>query len=261
MLIRAQHWRTRPRSKTGIIGGIDAIQWRPQIALSAISNTSTAGVTIQQTIQGQCWKQQSIKQNGRKRTLLGSSQRHLCRCALCTREQHIFKVNFLVKRYPVRLRADTDVPQEPFLQRAGLRGHLCHSPDGLFRQTLHEIRVVEPRSFHSLGFPLGHSSSLCIFYLIQPYWNPNPPTHHSTIQTPFLRFMYFFVIILMISKVTSPLISGPAASALLQVQKQRRIHSQIGVHLRQRLRDRRQNEGKQPSFTYPIRQRSAGKWI
>lgn len=34
-----------------------------------------------------------------------------------------------------------------------------------------------------------------------PFWNPNPPTHHSTIQTPFLRFMYLFVIFLMIAKV------------------------------------------------------------
>lgn len=41
--------------------------------------------------------------------------------------------------------------------------------------------------------------------IMQPFWNPNPPTHHSTIQTPFLRFMYIFVIILMIAKVKSPL--------------------------------------------------------
>lgn len=34
-----------------------------------------------------------------------------------------------------------------------------------------------------------------------PYWNPFPPTHHSTIQTPFLRFLYFFVIVLMLAKI------------------------------------------------------------
>ena len=206
---RAQSWKFAPNRIAGESG---AVHWRPEADLVALPDRYAAVITPLPWLKGGNVAESGFKGGGRHGTkwlFIRKVKWYICWRTLGSWREHIPQDHSGDSHCGSPVGADNDVQQAPLLQLARLHLHLCHSAAGLLWQVLYAICVAQPAYIHYLRLCMDIRHGFSTYASIQPFWNPNPPTHRSTIQTPFLRFMFIFNIILMITKV---LISWPRAS-------------------------------------------------
>lgn len=97
--------------------------------------------------------------------------------------------------------AHLHVRETPFFEFAWVHPGAIDIFPQLLRQIHHQGYSGSIGSIGRSRFHMDHRWSRCKHHDIQPYWNANGQTQHSTLQPGFLKFAYILTILLLVAKV------------------------------------------------------------